>query len=75
MGAGYVVGTKEDAEVHELLGGAAAVWDGLAIARSRSGLVAELASIHGVEPEEIRDQVEEVLERLLELGVIEQWSR
>ena len=60
-----------DPQMHELSGGATAVWDGLHVAPTLPELVNRLAAQHGIEAEQIEGQVEDCLEMLLGLGVVE----
>ena len=71
-GPSVLVTTPEDADVHELSGGAIAVWDALRAPTSVGELVDRLSAAHGVPRPEIAGQVERCLATLLELGVAEE---
>ena len=60
-----------DLQMHELSGGATAVWDGLHVSPTLPELVDRLAAEHGIETEQIQSQIEDCLEMLLGLGVVE----
>lgn len=69
---GVVVTTLEHDDVHELTGGAGAVWADLDVPRMLPELVGRLAAAHGEVPEAIASQVEGCIEALLSLGVVEE---
>ena len=60
-----------DPLMHELSGGAAAVWDRLQDSPTLPELVDRLAAEHGIQAKQIEDEVEACLEMLLGLGVVE----
>jgi hypothetical protein len=69
VGTDVLVTTPTDDEIHELSGGATAVWDELRVPRTVVDLVDRLAAAHGEEPPTIAAQVEGCLESLVRLGV------
>ncbi len=71
-GSSVLVTTPDDDDVHELSGGATAVWDALRVPTTAAELVDRLAAAHGVPRPEIAGQVEECLTMLLALGVAEE---
>ena len=72
VGVDVLVTRPGDPQMHELSGGATAVWDGLHVSPTLSELVDRLAAEHGTEAEQIEGQVEDCLEMLLGLGVVEE---
>lgn len=72
VGADVLVTTPADEEVHELSGGASAVWEQLRTPRTLVDLVDDLATAHGAEPPDIEAQVEGCLDTLLHLKVVEE---
>ena len=72
VGADVLVTRPGDPQMHELSGGATAVWDGLHVSPTLPELVDRLAAEHGIEAEQIEGQVEDCLEMLLGLGVVEE---
>jgi hypothetical protein len=70
VGTDVLVTTPTDDGMHELSGGATAVWDELRVPRTVVDLVDRLASAHGEEPSEIAAQVEGCLNTLVDLGVV-----
>jgi hypothetical protein len=72
VGADVFVTRPGDPQMHELSGGATAVWDGLHVSPTFPELVDQLAAAHGMEAEQIAGQVEDCLEMLLGLGVVEE---
>ncbi len=58
--------------MHELSGGATAVWDELRAPRTVVDLVERLASAHGEEPSEIAAQVEGCVDSLVRIGVVQE---
>ena len=71
VGADVLVTRPGDPQMHELSGGATAVWDGLDASPTLAELVERLAAQHGMQGEQIGDEVEDCLEMLLDLGVVE----
>lgn len=67
-----LVTTPGDDDIHELSGGATAVWEELRAARTLPELVERLAAAHGVPQSEIAAQVEGCLTTLLDLRVAEE---
>jgi hypothetical protein len=72
VGADVLVTIPADHEVHELSGGASAVWEELRSPRTVVDLVDRLASSHDAEPSEIAIEVEACLETLVRLHVLEE---
>ena len=71
VGLNVLVTRPGDPLMHELSGGATAVWDGLQVSPTLHELVDRLAAEHGTGAEQIQGQVEDCLEMLLGLGVAE----
>lgn len=71
-GSSVLVTTPDGDDIHELSGGATAVWDALRVPTTMTELVDRLAAVHGVPRPEIAGQVEQCLTTLLELGVAEE---
>ena len=59
-------------DVHELSGGASAVWADLDVPRTHAELIDRLAAEHDVEPSDIAEDVAACLGTLRELGVVEE---
>jgi hypothetical protein len=72
VGASVLLAVPRDEDVHELSGGASAIWEELHAPRTLTELVDRLALAHGVEPDEIGDQVEGCVRELLSLGALEE---
>jgi hypothetical protein len=72
VGIDVLVTTPANNEVHELMGGAAAVWDELLTPRTAIDLVDRLAFAHGERPSDIAAQVDGCLDSLVSLGVIQE---
>jgi hypothetical protein len=72
VGADVLVTTPTDDAVHELSGGASAVWEELRTPRTVVDLVDRLASAHGAEPSDIVAEVEGCLDTLVRLKVVEE---
>lgn len=72
VGAEVLVTTPGDPDVHELSGGAMAVWAVLEIPRTLTELVDDLAGAHGAQPAEIADDVEGCLLTLMACGAVEE---
>ncbi len=72
VGADVLVTTPGDEDVHELSGGAMAVWAVLETPRTLSELVGDLADAHAAQPAEIADDVEGCLLTLMAFGVVEE---
>jgi hypothetical protein len=70
-GADVLVTRPGDSLIHELSGGATAVWDGLDVSPTLPQLVDRLSAKHGMRIEEIEGEVRDCLETLLDLGVVE----
>ena len=69
VGAAWLVTTVDDAELHELLGGAALLWEKL----EKTTTVDELTALMGVEgtvPGDLPAQVRSVVEALRKLGIV-----
>jgi len=71
VGADVLVTTPDDPNVHELLGGAAAVWADLEAPRTLPELVDRLSGAHAVAAGQIEGQIQACLEDLVALGVVE----
>jgi hypothetical protein len=72
VGADVLVTTPGDVDVHELSGGAMAVWAVLETPRTLTELVGDLADAHAAQPAEIADDVEGCLLTLMAFGVVEE---
>jgi hypothetical protein len=72
VGVDVLVTRPGDPLIHELSGGATAVWDGLHASPTIPALVDRIAAEHGMEAEQIEGQVEDCLGMLLGLGVVEE---
>lgn len=72
VGADVLVTTPGDVDVHELSGGAMAVWTVLETPRTLTELVGDLADAHAAEAGEIADDVEGCLLTLMAFGVVEE---
>ena len=72
VGADVLVTTPGDEDVHELSGGAMAVWADLEAPRTLSDLIGDLAIAHAAQPAEIADDVEGCLLTLMAFGVVEE---
>ena len=72
VGIDVLVTTPSTNEVHELRGGATAVWAELRTPRTMPELVDRLAVAHGERPSDIAAQVDGCLDSLVSLGVIEE---
>ena len=70
VGADVLVTTPGDEDVHELSGGARAVWADLETPRTFSEMVGDLADAHAAQPAEIADDVEGCLLTLMAFGVV-----
>lgn len=71
VGIDVLVTTPGDPQLHELSGGATAVWEGLHVSPTLQELVDRLAAEHGMQADQIEGEVEACLEMLLALGVLE----
>lgn len=71
VGSDVLVTTVGDGEIHELSGGASAVWRDLDVPLTRAQLVAHLAAEHDVDPSDIAQDVASCLDILRELGVVD----
>jgi hypothetical protein len=71
-GADVLATTPVDPEIHELSGGAVAVWEALASPLDADELIARVASEHGVGAAGIAEQVRRCLEELARLGLVEE---
>jgi hypothetical protein len=69
-GTTLLVTRVADPALHELSGGACAVWGELSVSQTLSALIDRIAGTHGVEPREVNDQVRECVDALLALGVV-----
>jgi hypothetical protein len=74
VGADVLVTRPGDSMIHELSGGASAVWNGLSTSPTPPELVGRLSAEHGTQIEEIEGEVRDCLEMLLDLGVVEAWT-
>jgi hypothetical protein len=72
VGVDVLVTRPGDPQIHELSGGATAIWDGLQASPTLRELVDRLAAEHGMQAGRIEGQVEDCLEMLLGLGVVEE---
>ena len=72
VGADVLVAIPTADEVHELSGGANAVWSDLQAPRTVIDLVERLAAAHGADPAAIEGQVVACLDTLVQLGVVEE---
>lgn len=72
VGVDVLVSLPSDDHVHELSGGASAVWEALRVPSDLDELVARLAVEHGMRPEEIVADVATCIGDLRELGVVEE---
>ena len=72
VGAELLVTTPGDESVHELSGGAMAIWGDLAEPRTTRELVDAMASMHGVDPDEIAEDVAGCLVTLMACGAVEE---
>jgi hypothetical protein len=70
VGTEILVTSPGDGQVHELSGGASAVWSDLDVPRTRAELVERLAVEHDVEPSDIEQDVAGCLDTLRALGVV-----
>jgi hypothetical protein len=70
VGIDVLVTTPGDPEVHELSGGAAAVWDALDAPLTLEALVERLADRHEAAPEAIAPEVDGCLRTLEAIGVV-----
>lgn len=70
VGVDVLVTLPTEHDVHELSGGASAVWEALRTPSDLAELVAGLAAKHGVDPDEIAADVTACVETLQELGVV-----
>jgi hypothetical protein len=72
VGSDVLVTTPMSGEVHELMGGAAAVWAELRTPRTLIELVERLSFMHGEDPSDIAAQVDGCLDSLVRLGAVEE---
>lgn len=72
IGADVLVTIPGDEQVHELSGGASAIWEELRTPRDVVDLIDRLTSAHAAEPSLIATQVEECIDTLLRLRVVEE---
>jgi hypothetical protein len=63
-----------DEKVHQLSGGASAVWAEVEIPRTRGELLGTLAATYEVDAREVAREVADCLEALSALGLIEELS-
>ena len=70
VGVDVLVTTPGDEDVHDLSGGASAVWADLETPRTFSEIVSDLADAYAAHPTEIADDVEGCLLTLMALGVV-----
>jgi hypothetical protein len=71
-GTDVLVTTVADEHVHELSGGASAVWEELRSPRTLVELVDLLASQHETEASQIAEQVECCLDNLVRLRIVDE---
>jgi hypothetical protein len=71
-GADVLATTPADPEIHELSGGAVAVWEALTSPLDADELIGRLASEHAVGADRIAEQVRRCLEDLARLGLVEE---
>jgi coenzyme PQQ synthesis protein D (PqqD) len=64
--------TSSDADVHRLVGGAAEVWEELAVPGSLDELAGRLAGRFDVPLRDLRPQVTTCVDELMALGLVEQ---
>ncbi len=72
IGADVLVTMPTDGELHELSGGATAIWEELREPRTALDLVGRLATAFAAPSTGFAAQVEECLNSLLRLGVVEE---
>jgi hypothetical protein len=72
VGSDLLLTTPGDVVVHELSGGAVAVWGHLSTPRTLSELVDELAVAHSVPTVQIAEQVATCVDSLVAAGVVEE---
>ena len=72
VGSDVLVMTPTSDAVHELTGGASAVWAELRTPRTVIDLVDRLAVAHGERPSDIAAQVDGCLDSLVRLGAVEE---
>jgi coenzyme PQQ synthesis protein D (PqqD) len=72
VGPDLLVTTPDDVDVHELTGGAVAVWGNLSVPRTLSELIDQLAVAHGVPTAHIAEQVATCIDSLVAAGVVEE---
>ncbi|HEX6231076.1 MAG TPA: PqqD family protein [Actinomycetota bacterium] len=72
VGAEVLVMTTDGPDVHELSGGAVAVWEELGSPRTVLEIVDRLAAEHAVESAEIAEQVRGCVDQLVGLGLVEE---
>ena len=72
VGADLLVTTPSDVEVHELRGGAVAVWGRLSAPRTLEELTDQLAVAHRVPTVQIAGQIADCIDTLVAAGVVEE---
>ncbi len=72
VGADTLVTMPADDAVHELSGGASAVWEELRNPRTVSDLVDRLAAAHGADAPAIAVEVEACIDTLVQLRVVDE---
>ena len=72
VGSDVLVTVPADDRVHELSGGASAVWADLSVPRTVVDLVDRLAQIHGVAREDVAGQISGCIDTFLALGIVEE---
>ena len=72
VGTDVLVTTLGDEDVHELSGGASAVWADLDVPRTQAELVERLAAEHDVAPGDIAADVAVCIGTLTGIGVVEE---
>jgi hypothetical protein len=72
VGASMLVTRTDGSDVHELSGGASAVWTHLSAPRTLASLVERLAAEHSSTPADIAGEVESCMDTLVNLGVVEE---
>jgi hypothetical protein len=70
VGSDVLVARLEAGDVHELSGGASALWQALDASMTLAELIDALADLHGVQRSEIAAQVEACVDSLVDVGVV-----
>ena len=72
IGSDVLVTVPADERVHELSGGASAVWADLSEPRTVVELVGRLAQIHGVARDVVAGQIARCIDTFLALGLVQE---